>query len=319
MPLCLGFDLGGTQLRAALVEDGRIIRRAATATDVPGGPEAVMRQIQRLTDEVCQGDEKSQLTGAGIASPGPINTVTGIVDHITTLPGWDRFALRQRMSEQFGFPVVVENDGIAAAYGEWKQGAGRGLQHIVYVTVSTGIGGGVIVDGQLLHGRRGMASHVGHVSLDMNGPACTCGNSGCLEAFASGTALGERARMAAASNPVGYLATAAIDGRVVSRHAVEGARAGDAECIELLKQEALYLGNGFVSLLHLFSPERIIMGGGVSAAFDLLKDDIRAVIDQKAMASYRAVEIVPAELGDNAGLIGAALLAGAQHSMERQP
>jgi glucokinase len=318
MPLCLGFDLGGTQLRAALVEDGRIIRRAATPTDVKGGPEAILLQIQALADEMRSRQSKAKLTGAGIASPGPIDTATGIVDHIPSMPGWDNVPLRQRMSELLDLPVVVENDGLAAAYGEWKQGAGRGLRHLVYVTVSTGIGGGVVVDGRLLHGRRGMAAHIGHSHLNMSGPKCGCGGIGCFEAYASGTALGERARAAALSNPSGYLTSIAAKEQVTSRHVVEGARAGDSQCLTLLKEEARYLGIGFVSILHLFSPEKIIMGGGVSTAFDLLQSDIRAVIDTEAMPPYRAVEIVPAELGDNAGLIGAALLSQAQCMPEHQ-
>jgi glucokinase len=250
--------------------------------------------------------------------PRPINTSTGVVEHIPTMPGWDNFPLRQRMSELLNTPVVVENDGIAAAYGEWQCGAGRGVQNLVYVTVSTGIGGGVVADGRLLHGRRGMAAHVGHLHLDMNGPVCSCGGTGCFEVFASGSALGKRARLAALSDASSYLAGVAAKEEVGSRHAVEGARAGDCQCIALLKEEARYLGIGFVSLLHLFSPEKIIMGGGVSSAFDLLHGDIRAIIDTEAMPPYRAVEIVPAELGDNAGLIGAALLGQAQGMTEQQ-
>jgi glucokinase len=307
MTLSLGFDLGGTQLRAALAENGRILRQAATNTDTPNGPEAIMKQIGAIAREVCAGDELSKISGIGIVSPGPIDTDTGIIDHIPSMPGWTGFPLRQRMSELFNVPVSLENDAIAAAYGEWKQGAGRGKKHLVYVTVSTGIGGGVIVDGRLLHGRRGMAAHIGHLHLAMTGQRCTCGGTGCFELYASGSALGARARESALTG-AGYLAQAATTGEVTSRHVADGARAGDAKCKAILKQEARYLGMGFASLANLFSPERIIMGGGVSAAFDLMYDDICAVLEDEALAPQRSVEIVPAELGGNAGLIGAVLL-----------
>jgi glucokinase len=311
MTLSLGFDLGGTQLRAALAENGRILKRAATDTDTPGGPESIMRQIEAIAREVSEGDVLSRVSGIGIASPGPIDTDSGIIDHIPSMPGWTGFPLRKRMKELFGVPVFLENDAIAAAYGEWKQGAGRGKSHVVYVTVSTGIGGGVVMDGRLVHGRRGMAAHIGHLHLAMTGPRCSCGGTGCFEAFASGTALGVRAQEAASSG-VGYLARAAAKGVVNSRDVVEGARAGDEVCIELLKEEARYLGAGFASLANLFSPERIIMGGGVSAAFSLMQDDIRAVFEDEVLAPQRQVDIVAAELGGNAGLIGAVLLGHTQ-------
>lgn len=311
MVLSLGLDLGGTQLRAALAENGQILRRAALDTDTPGGPEGVMKQIEAIAREVCEGSVLPQVSGIGIASPGPIDTDTGIVDHIPSMPGWNNFPLRQRMQDLFGAPVFLENDAIAAAYGEWKQGAGRGLKHVVYVTVSTGIGGGVIVDGRVLHGRRGMAAHIGHIHLTMTGPRCSCGGTGCFEVYASGTALGLRAQEAAQSTG-GYLAQEAARGEVSARQVVDGARLGDLECIALLKQEARYLGTGFASLANLFSPERIIMGGGVSAAFDLMHDDIRAVFEEEALSPQRPVEIVAAELGGNAGLIGAVLLGETQ-------
>ena len=282
----LGFDLGGTQVRAALVEGGQVLRRAALRTDVAGGPEAVMEQFLRLGESVA---DKAAPVAVGIAAPGPLDTVTGVVDHIPTLPGWEGFALRDRLAHAFGLPAVVENDGIAAAQGEWRHGAGRGLAHLVYVTVSTGVGGGVVVDGRLLHGRRGMAGHVGHMRVAEDGPVCSCGRVGCFEALASGTAFGRRA-----------------DG---GAEAVARARQGDPAALSLLAEEARLLGRGFANLAHLYAPERIIMGGGVAQAFDLLAPRIRAEFDAEAMPPFRTVEIVPAALGDNAGLIGAADLA----------
>jgi glucokinase len=306
-PFILGFDLGGTQVRAALIQNGKVIRREALRTDVEGGPEAVMQQFKCLVDMVSIGlDEK--MAAIGISSPGPLDIETGEIIHITTLPGWENFPLRRRVAELFNLPTVLENDGVSAAYGEWKEGAGQGTRSMVYVTVSTGVGGGVIVDGNLLRGRRGMAGHIGHMSIATKGPVCTCGRVGCFEAFAAGTALGNCAKSLAQSS-TGWLGQIVDKASIDAKHVVEGARQGDAECLDLLTDEARLLGSGFASLLHLFSPDIIVMGGGVSHAFDLLDAEMHATLQREAMEPFRDVRVVPAGLGDNAGLVGAALLA----------
>src|ERR1017187_9500558 len=163
--LAIGIDLGGTQVRAALVDGGKVLRRAAARTDVHGGPLAVLGQFRKLISEICPEDNWQRLVGVGISAPGPLDSDSGTILHIPTLPNWESFALRDVLEVDLGLPVILENDGIAAAYGEWKFGAGIGLNHLVYVTVSTGIGGGAIVDGHLLHGRLGMAAHVGHFRM----------------------------------------------------------------------------------------------------------------------------------------------------------
>lgn len=305
-PLTLGFDLGGTQLRAALVQGGQVLQRAALPTDVTGGPEAVLRQFQALADQVSAG---ADVQAVGLASPGPLDTIAGVVDDIPTLPGWNSFPILARMSDLFRLPAVVENDAIAAAYGEWRYGAGKGVSNMIYATISTGIGGGAVVDGQLLHGSRGMATHFGHLRMDPAGPVCGCGGSGCFEALASGTALGARAAALAQSQPASWLGLRAAQDRITARHVAEGARLGDSACLALLEQEAVHLGRGFTSLAHLFSPERCVMGGGVSAAFDLLQATIHATIRREALPPFQATPVVAAALGDNAGLVGVAALA----------
>jgi glucokinase len=307
--LAIGIDLGGTQVRVALVDGGAVVRRAAAKTDVQGGPAAVLEQFDRLISEICADEERKVLLGVGISSPGPLDTETGTVLHIPTLPRWEGFPLRDTLAARLDLPVALENDGIAAAFGEWRFGAGQGLRHLVYVTVSTGIGGGVVVDGHLLHGRRGMAGHVGHFRMAPDGPTCACGATGCFEAFASGTALGRRAREAAERSPSGFLGLLAAETRIEARHVEEGARKGDATCLALLREEAAYLGQGFTGLIHLYSPELVIMGGGVSHAFDLLEAEIHSIIRRDAIHPFRDVRVVRAALGDNSGLIGAAALA----------
>ena len=303
-PLAIGIDLGGTQVRAGLVEGGRVVARAAERTDVAGGPEAVLRQMLGLIAQVAPSG--GEVRGIGVCSPGPLDTVTGTILNIPTLPGWDGLPLRDILAERTGLPVALENDGIAAAFGEWRHGAGRGLSHLVYVTVSTGIGGGVVLDGRLLHGRRGMVAHVGHLPLVAEGPVCSCGAVGCFEALASGSALGTVARKAATGRPESRLAQVEA---VTARDVVQAAREGDELALDLLAEEARWLGRGFVGLLHLYSPEAIVMGGGVSEGFDLLQDKIHATIRACAMAAFRDVPVVKAGLGGNSGLIGAAALA----------
>ncbi len=297
MPLALAFDLGGTQLRAAVVDgQGQVKCRAAVPTDVAGGPSAIVADMLRLATEVMANDRR-RIVAAGVSAPGPLDSDTGTVIDIPTLQGWANFPLKRVLGEKLAMPVVLENDGIAAAFGEWKHGAGRGLSHLVYVTVSTGIGGGVIADGRLLRGRRGMAGHIGHMMIARDGPACTCGGTGCFEALASGTAFSAAARAA---------------GYADAKSVVEAARHGDARAGVVVAGEADLLGYGLASLHYLFSPERIVIGGGVSQALDLMAPRIREQIKRLVMAPFRDVEVVAAELGDNAGLVGVASLAASQ-------
>lgn len=291
----LGIDIGGTQIRAALVdEQGVVVNRGSVSTNGPGGPNVIVQQAVQIAREVSANVTPDQIAAIGVCAPGPLDSDTGIVLDIATLPGWQNYPLRSNLSDAFGRPVMLENDGIAAAFGEWKHGAGRGVNNLVYVTVSTGLGGGVVVDGHLLRGNRGMAGHVGHMMIDPKGPRCGCGGRGCFEAFASGT------NFAIAGRTKGFASGEAI---------VEAARKGDAVALALVDQEARYLGYGFASLMHLYSPQRLIMGGGVSKALDLLMPGIRGQINDVAMPAFRGAEIVPAQLGDNCGLVGVAGLA----------
>ena len=247
--LAIGIDLGGTQVRAALVRAGDVLVRVAQKTDVAGGPKGVLTQFRQMIAEVSGSAPSAALASVGVSAPGPLDTEAGTVLQIPTLPGWENFPLREVLAAELGVPVTVENDGIAAAYGEWKFGAGRGLRNLVFATVSTGIGGGVVIDGRLMHGRRGMAAHVGHFRLAQEGPRCACGAVACFEALAAGTALTLRAREAAAGNR-GYLAKIAAGRAVEAQDVVAGARAGDEVCLGLMAQEAEYLGQGFTGIIH---------------------------------------------------------------------
>lgn len=305
--IALGVDLGGTRVRAALVTaGGRVLRRAEERTEALGGPARILSQIEDLAGRLIDGTRTPCLKGIGVSLPGPIDTVAGIAMEIPTLPGFAGVPLKAELEKRFAFPVRLENDGIAAAIGEWRFGAGRGLENLVYVTVSTGLGGGVIADDRVLRGRMGMAGHIGHMAFVPDGLSCPCGNRGCFEAYGSGTAFARRARTAARRHGKSLLGGhgAGID----SRSVFAAARNGDPLAGRLVDEEAEILGRGFVSLLHVFSPDILIMGGGLSHEFSRLLPGIQRYIARRAMPAFREVKLVRAALGQNSGLIGAAAL-----------
>lgn len=306
--LAVGVDLGGTQVRAALVDGrGTLLARAAQLTDKAGGPTAVLHQMESLVREVTREVGLDRVPAIGIGSPGPLDSQTGVILDIPTLPGWIDVPLVSWLSERLGKPAKLENDGVAAAVGEWHFGAGRGLSNFVYMTVSTGIGGGVIADGRLLRGRRRLAGHLGHMTVTPTGPACQCGNPGCWEALASGTAFAAQAAEAVRRRPAGLLANVA--GPLTARDVFAAAQQGDALALELVEAEARWLGVGIVNLLHLYSPDAVIVGGGVSNGFELLHPTIRDHVARHALLPFRAVPVVRAALGSDSGLVGAAAVA----------
>lgn len=306
--LILAIDLGGTQLRAALVDGaGEILAREATRTDAIGGPEAVISQIGQLAERLKSAMPNAGISCAGISCPGPLDTHEGRTFKIATLPGYDGFHFAKRARDTLEIPVVLEHDGHAAAFGEWKQGAGRGFDDFIYLTISTGLGGGAIVNGQLLRGAGGMAAHVGHMTIDPNGPLCGCGNRGCWEMFASGTSFLSRAK-----NRIGKdvsIIGLSRDRVVEPADIFEAASKNIKLAQDLVSEEAEWLGIGIVNLLHQFNPARIVLGGGMSRNFDVLLPGIERRVARFAMPAFRNASIVKAELGDNAGLIGAAMLA----------
>jgi glucokinase len=310
MTLALAIDLGGTEVRAAIVDHaGAVLAFAATATDSRGGPNAVIAQIVELSARVRAATEQVAIVGVGIAAPGPLDPQAGIMIAPPTLFGWHDVPIAALLRERLGLPVLLENDANAAALGEWRFGAGRGTRNIVFITVSTGIGGGVIADGRLLHGRRGLAAEIGHMTIDCRSPESLFGGAcGAWEALASGTALGREAARRAGGADGASLRALAGSGPVTARHVAEVARRGDQLSLELIAEEARLLGIGFVNLLHLYSPERLIVGGGLSAALDLMQEEIGRTVRDRALVAYRDVPIVAAALGGRAGLVGAASL-----------
>ncbi len=304
MRRAIAIDLGGTQLRTAVVnEEGVIEHRHAVKTASKDGAKVI---VQQLIDAVRNLGEVPDIVGIGLSSPGPLVAEEGLIVTITTLENFANVPVVKMMEGQLPYRVRLENDGICAAIGEWKMGAGRGAQSMVYMTVSTGLGGGVIADGKVVRGRKGFAGHIGHMGIVVNGERCGCGNRGCWEAYASATNFTRRAVRRAAECQSSVLGRngAAVDARAVFQAAVTG----DRLAMELVHEQAMLLGTGITSLLHLYSPEVIVMGGGMSNGFDQLHPGIVAHVQDNAMPAFREVPVVRAGLGDNSGLMGAAMM-----------
>jgi glucokinase len=308
-------DLGGTKILTAVVSDqGEILARHRADTPQTGvGPvlDVITATIKAALHDAR--DPAGEIVGVGVGAPGPLNPDSGIVFDAPNLSGWRDVPLKQSLEARLSLPVFVEHDATAAALGEWWRGAGRGVSDLIYLTVGTGIGGGIIINDQLVHGVTGTAGEVGHMTIDVDGPPCPCGRStGCLEALASGRAIARMAREAiAAEVRTAVLAIAGGDpGAVEAAHVVEAARQGDRVAREIFSRAATYLGVGVANLLNLLNPARVIIGGGVSKAGDLLFDPVRRIARQRAFERPgRDAEIVPAALGDDSGPVGVAAVA----------
>ncbi|HLV99728.1 MAG TPA: ROK family protein [Ktedonobacterales bacterium] len=337
-PLMIGVDLGGTQVRAALVQDGKLLSRVGYLTQDEDGFEAVLARIKEAIRQAAQQASVplKRVIGIGIGAPGPLDSRTGILFAPPNLRGWHNVPLRQLLYDEFSLPVYLGNDANLAGLGEHMYGAGRGVPDMIYVTVSTGIGGGVIIGGRVLEGVSGTAGEIGHMTIDIRGPRCNCGNIGCLEVLASGTAIARRAAEAISQgrgdamravarelalkknadadlagrstlSPQAEIAPLPAEVEVDAAAVVEAAKRGDVVAAEIMRRAAENVGVGMVNLIHLFNPSLIVIGGGVSKAGPLLFEPVERVIRERAMEVPRqAVRIVRAELGENVGLLGAA-------------
>ncbi len=311
----IAVDLGGTQLRGALcTPDGTVHQRVSKKTRAKRGPEAVLERICQTAQQVWP--EDGRVHAIGISAPGPLDPFAGVVLGAPNLPGWDRVPLRDIVKARFDLPVFVGNDANLAGLAEHRFGAGRGFDDMIYMTISTGIGGGIVLGGRLFVGHKGLAGEIGHIVLQPAGPQCGCGNRGCLEALASGTAIGRQAQTLAASGRApAVLAAAGGDVKQVSSKSVgEAAAQGDKVALRLLRQAGYYIGLGIANLMHLFNPECFILGGGVTQTGDLLFTPIQRTVQRSTQIPqyWEDVKIVPAALGDDAGLLGALALASSE-------
>ncbi len=308
----IGIDLGGTRVRAVMTDGtGAFLARCGMHTEADMGLDHVLDRITAAVEAVTLGADHSQLVGLGIGAPGPLNPVTGVVYSPPNLPGWDNVPLRDILEARTGLPVFLGNDANLAALGEYTFGAGKDYRYLVYITVSTGVGGGVIEDGRILMGAKGAAGEIGHMSIDLNGPRCNCGNIGCLEILTSGTGIRRRAIEMLEGGRASLMRELAGDdlSDITAITVATAAELGDEAARELLHQTGVYLGVGVTNILHLFNPEIVVIGGGVSTIGDAIFRPLLQIVEERAMLAFRVgVPIVPTALGDDIGLYGAAAL-----------
>jgi glucokinase len=309
----MGMDLGGTYLRAALADEyGRVVIKRRVETLAHEGREAVLGRIVALLNEV-KGEAGSRgVSAVGVGAPGPLDPDAGIVRRAPMLPGWEDVPLAGVIEERVGVAAVLGNDANVAALGELAYGAGMGAENLIYLTISTGIGGGFVAGGELLEGRRGAAGEVGHVVVEPGGPECSCGGRGHLEALASGTAIARQAREALSSGEDTILRklSGGDPGRVTAELAHEAALSGDPLCVGLLGAAGSRVGHALVGLVHLFNPEVVVLGGGVTGAEDLFWGPLREMLWGGLIPAFaEGLRLKKSTLGDHAGLYGAAALA----------
>jgi len=314
-PPVLAIDLGGTKIAAALISpDNRVTDRAHSPTLAVEDLQPVLSQIFAIIDRLLpQGTaDPAQLGGIAIAAAGAIDTDKGLITSSPNLPGWLDVPLRDIVSKRYGADTCLLNDANAAALAEHRLGAGRSTANLIYLTVSTGIGGGIIINGELYSGTSGCAGELGHMTIDANGPECSCGNRGCLEALASGTAVASEAKRRIKEGEPSLL-TDIVSGDlegITAEKVATAAHSSDRLALEVISRAAGYLGAGMVSLVNIFNPEVIIVGGGLSKMGELLLKPAREMVKQRAFPLCAgAVRIVTAELGDDSGLLGAAIYA----------
>ena len=252
--------------------------------------------------------EEEEILSIGVAAPGPLDPFTGVVLEAPNIPGWNHLPLRQELEERFDVPVVLGNDANLAALGEWRFGAGQGHSNLIYLTVSTGIGGGVICDDHLLIGQRGLAAELGHVTVVSDGPKCGCGQRGHLEAVAAGPAISGWVKEQLAN---GLESSLSEFDTITTKQVAEAARAGDRLAQAAFRRAGTFIGHAVADFLHIFNPSIIIFGGGVSLSGDLLLDPVREAIPERVLSEHYLdnLTIVTAQLGDDAGLMGALALA----------
>jgi len=313
--LTLGVDLGGSKILTAVVNArGVMLSSDENITPATEGHETVIQSIVDSAHRVLKQASVaiSEVCAIGIGAPGISNPETGILFTSPNLPGWRDIPLRDIMQERLGKKTFLTNDANAAALGEFYFGAARGVRNFIYVTLSTGIGGGIVIDGKIYSGAIGAAGEVGHMTIDDKGPICNCGNRGCWEMLASGTALAREARHRIKEGvKTSILEYAGGDVEKVTAKVVHNAaEQGDGFAEELITQTGYYVGVGLVNLINTFNPELIIIGGGLSNIGDmLLKPAFKVAEERSYKEAFQAVRFASPKLGRSSGVLGAAVFA----------
>lgn len=316
MPFVIGVDLGGTKFAVGAVStDGQltVACRSEPTLASRGADDVVARIAKAVASVVDQaiaetGAARGDFIGVGIGAPGPLRRASGVVVVAPNL-GWHEYPLRDRLHAATGLDAVLDNDANCATLAEWWVGAAKGANSVIGMTIGTGIGGGIIVDGRLLHGASDVAGEIGHTTIETSGRRCKCGNYGCLEAYASGPAIAERAREALDGD--GHSLLRLMNGgdlaALTAEQVYNAAREGDEIAREVVRDTARYLGTGVANMLNTVNPEVVVLAGGVTAAGELILAPMRAEIRKRAFRpAVEAARIVTGELGNRAGVVGAA-------------
>ncbi len=322
----LGVDLGGTKISVgAMTTDGSTSLPLDTLPTLASeGADAVVGRIVSMIEATIKsamketGATRDDFLGIGIGSPGPLDRERGLVITTPNL-GWHNFPLRDRVSAGTGMRATLDNDANCATLGEWWIGAARGARNVVGMTIGTGIGGGLILDGKLYHGTSDVAGEIGHTSIDSTGRRCKCGNYGCLEAYASGPATADRAREALAGGEDSLLSKM-VDGKLddlTAHHVYDASKRGDPVAQEVVRETARFIGTGIANLLNIFNPDVVVLAGGVAQAGEELFAPVRAEVRRRAFKpAVEACRIVPGELEGAAGVAGAVATFLAQYPAE---
>ncbi len=311
--LYVGIDLGGTKISTALVSrEGHVLERDNRPTMASEGRDAVIARMVDAARQVMRNTAPGQVAAIGVGAPGPMDAVAGVLTAPPNLPGWVNVPLKELVEARLGIKTFLENDANAAALGEFHYGAGKGVHNMIYITASTGIGGGLILDDRLYGGTNGSAGEIGHMTILPDGPLCGCGNRGHLEALASGTAIARMGReLLARGVPtlIGELVKG--DAQAVSAKVVaQAADQGDLEAERIIRQAMEYLGIGVANLVNLFNPDLIVIGGGLTNMGDKLFAPVRQAVRRIAFPiAAESVRVVPAQLGGDVGVLGAAVVA----------
>jgi glucokinase len=308
---CIGVDLGGTYIKAGLVSpEGSIVKQTRVATEAERGAAHVLDRIAGCVLELAGGKEEERLIGGvGIGVPGQVDTATGKVREAPNLPGWIDLAVGRELEKRTGLRVILDNDANVAALAEYAYGAGKGCTEMLMVTLGTGVGGGLILHGEIYRGATGGAGEFGHMIVEMGGWQCGCGRLGCVEAYVGTRGILRRVGEKLGSGRKSVL-EGVPEGKRTPKHVGEAAEAGDSVAREVLEEVGSVLGVGLGSVANLLNLERIVVGGGVANAGEWIMEPARRKLQETALkGSAQAVRITRAQLGEEAGITGAARLA----------
>jgi len=310
--LVAAVDMGATHITIAIADfSAKIIEETSLPFDIKLGPQPCLAEVDRILHELltrCSID-LAQVAAVGVGVPGPVIADAGMVVSPPIMPGWDGYPIRESLEKLWGLPVSLNNDAELGALGEWAYGAGRGEKNLAFIKVGSGIGAGLIINQQIYGGTTGSAGEIGHLTIDENGPLCSCGNRGCMEAFAGGHAIALQAQELVKSGKRTLLTNVPLE-NLTAQEVAKAARKGDLPSQEIIMRAGTFIGIAIAGLVNLFNPGAVIIGGGVAQAGDLLTTSIRQAVRERSLrASEQGVHITTAMLGKRSSLLGATVQA----------